>query len=84
MIENVNQLLGAVAETELARTASRSARTVWNAHRAALETTRIEAGKVITIAYQEGRKFAKRVKAPVAVKAPAARRTTRRRTRRAA
>lgn len=84
MIENVNQLLGAVAETELARTARRSARTVWNAHRAALETTRVEAGKVITLAYEEGRKLARRVKSPVAVKAPAARRSTRRKTRRAA
>ena len=46
MIDNVNQFLGTVAETELAKTARRSARTIWNAHRAAFETTRVEAGKV--------------------------------------
>jgi predicted RecB family endonuclease len=86
MIENVNQFLGTVAETELAKAARRSARTIWNAHRAAFETTRVEAGKVIGLAIDEGQKFAVRVKAG---KAPAARKpvvrtTTRRSTRRAA
>ncbi len=86
MIDNVNQFLGTVAETELARTARRSARTIWNAHRAAFETTRVEAGKVIGLAIGEGQKLAVRVKAakaPVARK-PVARKTTRRSTRRAA
>jgi hypothetical protein len=84
MIENVNQFLGTVAETELARTARRSARTIWNAHRAAFETTRIEAGKVITLAFDEGRKLAKRAKAPAVARTPAARKAVRRSTRRAA
>ncbi len=86
MIENVNQFLGTVAETELAKTARRSARTIWNAHRAAFETTRVEAGKVITLAIDEGQKLAVRVKAskaPVAKKT-ATRKPARRTTRRAA
>jgi hypothetical protein len=86
MIDNVNQFLGTVAETELAKTARRSARTIWNAHRAAFETTRVEAGKVIGLAIDESQKFAVRVKAgkaPVARKT-ATRKTTRRSTRRAA
>lgn len=86
MIANVNQFLGTVAETELAKTARRSARTIWDAHRAAFETTRVEAGKVITLAIDEGQKLAVRVKAgkmPVAKKA-GTRKTTRRATRRAA
>jgi len=87
MIANVNQFLGTVAETELAKTARRSARTIWDAHRAAFETTRVEAGKVITLAIDEGQKLAVRVKAgkkaPVARKS-ATRKTTRRATRRAA
>ena len=86
MIENVNQILGSVAETELARTARRSARTIWNAHRAAFETTRVEARKVISLAIDEGQKLAGRVKAPRAgaTKATVTRRTTPRSTRRAA
>jgi len=84
MIENVNQFIGTVAETELAKAARRSARTIWNAHRAAFETTRVETGKVLTLAIGEGRKLAARVKSPVAAKAPVARKTTRRSTRRAA
>ena len=63
MIDNVNQFLGTVAETELAQAARRSARTIWNAHRAAFETTRVEAGKVITLAIDEGQKLGRRVKA---------------------
>ncbi len=53
MIENVNQFLGTVAQTELAKTARRSAMTIWNAHRAAFETTRDEAGKVLGLAIKE-------------------------------
>jgi hypothetical protein len=86
MIDNVNQFLGTVAGTELAKTARRSARTIWNAHRSAFETTRVEAGKVIGVAIDETQKFAVRVKsakAPVA-RRPVARKTTRRSTRRAA
>ena len=79
MIDNVNQFLGSVAGSELARTARRSARTIWNAHLAALETTRVEAGKVITLAIGEGQKLVRRVQ-PATV----ARKSTRRRTRRAA
>jgi hypothetical protein len=82
MIDNVNQFIGTLADTEFARTARRSARTIWNAHRAALETTRVEAGKVFFLAIDEGQKLATRAK-------PAARKTvskksTRRSTRRAA
>ncbi len=85
MIENVNQFIGTVAETELAKAARRSARTIWNAHRAAFETTRVETGKVLTLAIGEGRKLAARVKTPVAAKTPVARKSSRRRsTRRAA
>jgi len=86
MIDNVNQFLGTVAGTELARTARRSARTIWNAHRSAFETTRVEAGKVIGLAIDETQKLAVRVKsakAPVARKT-VARKSTRRSTRRAA
>jgi len=85
MIENVNQFIGTVAETELAKAARRSARTIWNAHRAAFETTRVETGKVLTLAIGEGRKLAARVKTPGAAKTPVARKSSRRRsTRRAA
>src|SRR5262245_54453546 len=84
MIENVNQFLGTVAESELAKAARRSARTIWAAHRAAFETTRVETGKVLTLAIGEGRKRAARVQTPVAARAPVARKATRRSTRRAA
>lgn len=84
MIENVNQFMGTVAETELAKAARRSARAIWNAHRAAFETTRVETGKVLALAIGEGRKLAARVKSPVAAQAPVARKATRRSTRRAA
>ncbi len=84
MIDNVNQFLGTVAETELAKTARRSARTIWNAHRAAFETTRVEAGKVIGLAIDESQKFAVRVKAAKAPRKTVARKSTRRSTRRAA
>jgi len=86
MIDNVNQFLGTVAETELAKTARRSARTIWNAHRDAFATTRVEAGKVISLALDEGQQFAARVKAakPAGTKRAGTRKTTRRSTRRAA
>jgi hypothetical protein len=79
MIDNVNQFLGSVAGSELARTARRSARTIWNAHLAALETTRVEAGKVITLAIGEGQKLVRRARPSTAT-----RKSTRRTTRRAA
>ena len=60
MIENFNAFLGNVAQTELGKAARRSARTIWNAHRAAFETTRQEAGKVIVLAIDEGQKFSTR------------------------
>ena len=82
MIDNVNQFIGTLADTELARTARRSARTIWNAHRAALETTRVEAGKVFILAIDEGQKLATRVK-PTARKS-VTKKSTRRSTRRAA
>ena len=86
MIANVNEFLGTVAETELAKTARRSARTIWDAHRAAFETTRVEAGKVISLAIDEGQKLAMRAKAPKAATARKAgtRKPTRRTSRRAA
>jgi hypothetical protein len=77
MIDNVNQFLGSVAGSELARTARRSARTIWNAHLAALETTRVEAGKVISLAIGEGQKLVRRAQ-PATVTRQSARRTTRR------
>jgi hypothetical protein len=83
MIDNVNQFLGTVAESELARAARRSARTIWHAHLAAFETTRIEAGKVITLAIGEGQKLASRAK-PVRAPKATTRRSPRRATRRAA
>lgn len=58
MIENVNQILSAVAGSELGRAARRSARTIFNAHRSAIRTTRRETGKVIGLARMQGRKLA--------------------------
>jgi hypothetical protein len=86
MITNVNEFLGTVAETELAKAARRSARTIWHAHRAAFETTRVEAGKVISLAIGEGQKLAARVQPPKAhaVRKATVRKTARRTTRRAA
>jgi hypothetical protein len=79
MIDNVSQFLGTVAESDLAKVARRSARTIWNAHRAALETTRVEAGKLITLAIGESRRLASRAR-----RVPAAKKTPRRGARRAA
>ncbi len=56
MIENLNEFLGTVARTELGRAARRSARTIWNAHLSAFETTRSEAGKVLGAALEQGQK----------------------------
>jgi hypothetical protein len=83
MIENVNQFLGTVAESELAQAARRSARAIWDAHRAAFATTRVEAGKVITLAIGEGQKLARRVK-PATATRKTTRRSARRTTRRTA
>lgn len=60
MIENINEFLGNMAHTELGKAARRSARTVWNAHRSAFETTRHEAGKVLGAALEQGQKFTAR------------------------
>jgi len=60
MIENINSFLGTVARTDLGKAARRSARTIWNAHRAAFETTREEAGKVLGLAINESQKFSVR------------------------
>jgi hypothetical protein len=83
IIDNVSQFLGTVAGSELAQAARHSARAIWNAHRAAFETTRAEAGKVITLAIGEGRKLGRRAK-PASAARKSTRRSTRRTTRRAA
>jgi len=57
MIQNINEFLGTVARTDLGKAARRSARTIWNAHRAAFETTRHEAGKVLGLAMNESQKL---------------------------
>ena len=62
MIENINAFLGSVAQTRLGKAARRSGGTILNAHLAALETTRHEAGKVIEVAINEGRKFRERAR----------------------
>ncbi len=68
MIDNVNQFLGAVADSGFARAARRSARTIWNAHRAAFETTRVEAGKVFELVIGEGQKLTTRARPSVVKK----------------
>jgi Poly(hydroxyalcanoate) granule associated protein (phasin) len=60
MIQNLNAFLGTVARTDLGKATRRSARMVWNAHRAAFETTRHEAGKVFSLAMGESQKFSSR------------------------
>lgn len=57
MIDNVSQFIDSVARTDLGKAARRSARTIWNAHRAAFATTRDEAGKVLVLAIDQGQKF---------------------------
>jgi hypothetical protein len=57
VINNVNQFIDSVARTDLGKAARRSAKTIWNAHRAAFETTRHEAGKVLVLAIDEGQKL---------------------------
>lgn len=57
MINNFNEFLGTVADSNLGKAARRSARTIWNAHRAAFETTRHEAGKVLGVALDQGQKL---------------------------
>jgi hypothetical protein len=83
MIDNVNQFLGAVAETDLAQAARRSARVIWNAHCTAFATTRVEALKVVALAIGEGQKLARRMK-PATAARKTTRRSARRTTRRAA
>ena len=63
MIQNLNEFLGTVAHTDLGKTARRSARTIWNAHRAAFETTRHEAGKVFGVALDESQKLNQKLNA---------------------
>jgi hypothetical protein len=58
MFNEVNQFLSAIAESELGKTTRHSARAVWNAHRAAFLTTGREAGKVVGVAIEQGRKLA--------------------------
>jgi polyhydroxyalkanoate synthesis regulator phasin len=60
MIENFTTFLGTVAQSDLGKAARRSARTIWNAQRAAFDTTRHEAGKVFGLAMGEGQKFSMR------------------------
>jgi polyhydroxyalkanoate synthesis regulator phasin len=57
MIQNFNEFLGNVAHTDLGKAARRSARTIWNAHRAAFETTRHEAAKVLGVAIDQSQKL---------------------------
>lgn len=57
MIGNFNEMFDTVTQTPLAKAARRSAGNVWNAHLAALRTTRQEARKVIELAVNEGRKI---------------------------
>jgi hypothetical protein len=61
MIETFNTFLGNVARTYLGKTARKSARTIWNAQRAAFETTRHEAAKVLGVAIDESQKLSTRV-----------------------
>lgn len=57
MIQNISEFMGKVARTDLGKTARRSARTIWNAHRAAIETTRHEAGKLFGAALNQSQKL---------------------------
>ena len=57
MIQNINEFIGSVAQSHLGKAARRSAGTILNAHRAAFETTRHEAGKVFELAVRESQKF---------------------------
>lgn len=85
MIDNVSQFIDSVAGTDLAKAARRSAKTIWNAHRAAFVTTRHEAGKVLVLAIDEGQKFMGRGEAHAAfVKPRTVRKAPRRGARRAA
>jgi len=61
MVENFNNLLNSVTKSELGKAARKSARTIWNAQRAAFETTRHEAGKVLGVAIDESQKLSTRV-----------------------
>ncbi|HUG04780.1 MAG TPA: phasin family protein [Steroidobacteraceae bacterium] len=61
MIENFNNFLDSVAKSDLGKAARKSARTIWNAQRAAFETTHHEAGKVFGVAINESQKLSTRV-----------------------
>ena len=85
MIDNVNRFINSVASTDLGKAARRSAKTIWNAHRAAFQTTRLETGKVLILAFDEGQKFIGRGDTLSARAKPrAARKVPRRSMRRAA
>lgn len=62
MIQNINELLGSVAQTHLGKAARRSAGTILNAHRQAFKTTRQEAGKVFELAMKESQKLRSRAR----------------------
>lgn len=61
MIENFNNLLDSVTQSGLGKAARKSARAIWNAQRAAFETTRHEAGKVLGVAIDASQKLSTRV-----------------------
>jgi hypothetical protein len=61
MIETFSNFLDSVTQSDLGKTARRSARTIWNAQRAAFATTRHEAGKVLVVAMDESQKLSTRV-----------------------
>jgi hypothetical protein len=83
MIEPISRFIGRAADSELARTARRSALTIWNAHLSALVTTRDEAGKFLAAAIAEGQRLGRRARPAAATRRPA-RRPVRRTARRAA
>ncbi|MEX2150619.1 MAG: phasin family protein [Steroidobacteraceae bacterium] len=61
MVENFNNFLDSVTQSGLGKAARKSARTIWNAQRAAFETTRHEAGKVLGVAIDESQRLSTRV-----------------------
>ncbi len=61
MIENFNNFLDSVSQSDLGKAARKSARTIWNAQRTAFETTRHEARKVLGVAIDESQKLSTRV-----------------------
>jgi hypothetical protein len=61
MIENFSNFLDNVTRSDLGKAARKSARTIWNAQRAAFDTTRQEAGKVLGVAIDKSQKLSARV-----------------------